>query len=203
MAAASEPRLLDRRGKLNEPFLGTPSELVLAIAMAMAALVLAYLLIGRRRQVPKTIILDGNIYDALAVDSQTRDAVAGLVRRGLVRVIATPVLVRELSQSPFKGVPDWFPVERESEGVAVLGHWPLGMARLGDGQVYNSHRGGSNKIADAIIADSAASLADVLVSNDQRCRKRLAELNTGCVAFTFEEFREWLQSGGPKSGHAV
>jgi hypothetical protein len=50
-------------------------------------------------------------------------------------VIARPVLISELEASPFRGLPNWFPIETQPESVFVLGHARLGMARLGDGEI--------------------------------------------------------------------
>jgi hypothetical protein len=44
--------------------------------------------------------------------------------------------------------------------------------------VYSEHRGASNEIPDAIIADSAPALADILVSEDRRCRERSKKIST-------------------------
>jgi hypothetical protein len=89
-------------------------------------------------------------------------------------------------------VPEFFPVQLEPEAVFVLGHAALGMARLGSGEVFEAHRGESNKTRDAIIAESADKLADVFVSEDGRCRKRLARIATRCRPMNFNEFRLWL-----------
>lgn len=141
---------------------------------------------------PKVVFLDGNIYNRLENDSDTREMLAEAVASGLLRIIATPVVVDELAESPFGGVPDWFPVKIEVESVAVLDQWHLGQARLGNGMVFTEHRGNSNKTRDAVIADSANASADLLVSNDRRCRKRLRESSSRCVALDYEEFRAWL-----------
>ena len=143
---------------------------------------------------PTTVLLDGNIYDRLDVDAEARGLLSRRIASGHVRVIATPVVVDELGNSPFGGLPGWFPIEIEAESVAVLGHWGLGMARLGGGSTYTAHRGESNKIPDAIIADSAESLAGILVSEDRRCRKRLADISRRCSAMNYEQFRAWLSA---------
>lgn len=137
---------------------------------------------------PKTLFLDGNIYNRLEADVSGRSRLVRLIALGAVRVIATPVLVDALASSPFGGLPGWFPIAVEAESVFALGHARLGMARLGGGEIYTGHRGESGKIVDAIIADSAHSLADVLVSDDQRCRKRLAEASSRCLDIGYEEF---------------
>ena len=141
----------------------------------------------------KAILFDCNIYDRLASDGKTRIRLASLVSQGQVRVIATPKVLYELDKSPFRGVPNWFPVDAETEAVFVLDHGQLGMARLGPGDVYESHRGSSNKVADAIIADSADDLADIAVSEDRRFVRRLNRTNASCRAMDYGEFLAWLQ----------
>lgn len=132
------------------------------------------------------------MYDKLQVNDESRTTLRGLVDRGLARVIATPMVLEELRRSPFGGIPNWFAVAVEAENVTVLGYAKLGMTKLGNGEVYGEHRGESKKIPDAIIADSADALADVLVSEDRRCRERLKKISTRCTALDYEQFREWL-----------
>ena len=141
-----------------------------------------------------TVLLDTNVYDLLAADAVTRGSVAVAVSSGQILVIATPKVVDELSDSPFEGLPKWFPIETVVESVAVLGHWRLGLAALGEGEVYTAHRGRSRKVADAIIADSADCHADVLVSEDGRVRRRLAGVSTRCRPMDYAEFCVWLES---------
>jgi len=148
----------------------------------------------------KTVLLDGNIYNRLDTDPGTRSKLQQLIAAGAVRVIATPVLVDELTASPFGGLPNWFPVEVEAESTSVLGYARLGMARLGEGDIYTKHRGDSRKIPDAIIADSAHSLADVLVSDDRRCRQRLAYLSSQCISLDYQGFLTWLDQNETLSG---
>ena len=145
----------------------------------------------------KTILFDCNIYDRLASDQTTRIRLASLVSRGQVRVIATPKVIDELNKSPFGGVPNWFPVDAELEAVFVLDHGRLSMARLGPGDVYESHRGTSNKVADAIIADSADDLADIAMSEDGRFVRRLNRTSVGCRAMDYDEFLAWLKAEFP------
>ncbi len=141
-----------------------------------------------------TVLLDGNVYDKLQVDAETRATLRALVDCGLIRVIATPMVLDELRRSPFGGIPDWLPVAVVAENVTVLGYATLGMTKLGDGEVYAEHRGESKKVPDAIIADSANALADILVSGDRRCRERLKKISTCCRGMDYEEFCRWLRT---------
>ena len=143
-----------------------------------------------------TILLDANVYDKLQADGESRAMVRTLVDRGAAKVIATPTVLNELRNSPFGGIPDWFTVSLETENVTVLGFASLGMTKLGEGLVYGEHRGESSKIPDAIIADSADGLADILVSEDRRCRERLKKISTRCAGLDYEQFKKWLKESG-------
>ncbi len=139
-----------------------------------------------------TVLLDGNIYDQLSRDIKTRTVLVNKISAGLIRVVAIPTLEGELSRSPFGGLPDWFPIEIETDSVCVVGHSPIGTARPGSGDVYNAHRGGSRHVKDAIIADAADDLAHVLVTDDRRFRVRLSQIRTKCQVMDYEQFRNWL-----------
>lgn len=125
-------------------------------------------------------------------DQETRDRLAKGINLGQVVVIATPIVADEMSDSPFRGFPDFFPIKIEVEAVAVLGYARLGMARLGSGDVYKSHRGNSKQIKDAIIAESADKLADIFVSEDVRCRSRLDQISQSCRSMSYGDLRTWL-----------
>jgi hypothetical protein len=140
------------------------------------------------------VFLDTNVYDRLRDDLATRTRLATAISRGQVRVVATPVMADEMLVGPFGGFPDYFPVQVEPEAVFVLGHARLGMARLGLGKVFNAHKGSSQNTKDAIVAESADKLADILVSEDRRCRNRLAQLSHSCTAMDFHAFCDWLSA---------
>jgi hypothetical protein len=92
------------------------------------------------------------------------------------------------------GFPTGSPLCLKAENVTVLGYASLGMTRLGEGNVYGEHRGESKKIPDAIIADPADGLADILVSEDRRCRERLKKIGARCKGMDYEEFSRWLRT---------
>lgn len=138
-----------------------------------------------------TVLLDGNIYNLLYQDAETRARIVRLVADGNLSIIATPVLVDELTKSPF-GVPNWFPITVKPEAIFVVGYARIGMARLGGGEVYTQHLHRSKKIPDAILAESADSLADIFVSQDTRCRNRFGKISQSCQALTYDQFKTHL-----------
>ena len=91
------------------------------------------------------------------------------------------------------------PVTVETESVFMLDFARLGTARLGDGRVFNEHRGASNQASDAVIADSADDLADIFVSEDRRARTRLKSASDRCVGMSYLDYRAWLRSQMSKS----
>ena len=140
----------------------------------------------------QTVMLDGNIFDKVAHDIATQTAIRNACESGWIRVIVSPVVMQELQQSPFGGVPVFFPVEVVVESVAVAGLAVAGLATPGEGDIFSAHLGTSRKGGDAVIADTASTYADVFVSEDSRCRNRLAVIQTACKCLTYEEFCEWI-----------
>ncbi|MCY4086198.1 MAG: hypothetical protein OXG37_04750 [Actinomycetia bacterium] len=59
-----------------------------------------------------------------------------------------------------QGLPEWFQIDDEPEAVSVVDHARVGRARLGSGEIYKTYLDESKRVPDAIIADSADSLAD-------------------------------------------
>lgn len=143
---------------------------------------------------PLRLYLDGNIYNLLEHDLPTRELAARLAVMHRVEFVASPVLLGELSSSPFKGLPTWFPVNVLPEGIAISGNARSGMARASEGLVFRQHLGESRKGADAVIAHSARSMGAVLVSEDHRCRERLKALTGAGHAMNYQEFRVFLES---------
>ena len=138
------------------------------------------------------VLLDGNIYNHLEVDKAARIRIAEMIAGGAIDVVASPIIVDELRESPFKGVPDFFPVTRITEAVFVVGIAVVGLARVGDGKIFNAHRGKSKKTKDAIIADTADRDCEIFVSEDRRCRERLKQAGKKCLALSYADFKEWL-----------
>jgi hypothetical protein len=107
-------------------------------------------------------------------------------------IVASTVVVAELRPSPFGVLPPWFRVVVEPEGIAISGLARSGMARSSNAAIYTSHLGSSTKGRDAIIAQSARSMAAILVSEDGRCREHLKALASADSAMTYDEFSGWL-----------
>lgn len=155
----------------------------------------------------KRFFLDGMIYNLLEDEPDVRARVKALVDAGEIQIVASPVLVTELRRSPFSGIPTWFKVIVEPEGIAISGLARSGMARSSAGVMYKNHFGASNKGFDAIIAHSALSIGATLVSNDRRCRERVQGLAAAAQsAMTWDEFKACFSgaiSAQPVALHAA
>jgi hypothetical protein len=138
-------------------------------------------------------LLDGHIYDKFEADSASADLLKATVASGKIIVLMPRVVQDELAARP-AGVPCWLPVAQITDGVFVAGISIAGAARVGGGGVFESHLGESRKAGpDAVIAATAHSDADVLVSEDNRCRERAKQF-TRCECLTFDQFITLLKS---------
>lgn len=138
---------------------------------------------------PIRIVLDCNIWDELNVDDRARERTLELCESGEVEVVVPETLRQQLDASPFNGIPNWFPTTLLPDSVFVLDHCLLGLARLGSGETYTSHKGDSKQISDAVIVDCADTDADVFVSQDRRARERYAGIRDRGRALDYSRFR--------------
>ncbi len=134
------------------------------------------------------VVLDSNIWNELEKDPNVRRRIQRMCRDGDLQVVIPHTLLHELRDSPWCGVPDWFPTEQAADCVCVVGHSRVGAGRVGDGQVYSAHKGGSKQVADAVLADFASMDADVFVTNDKRARTRYRKGARRGLAMTYDEF---------------
>ena len=145
------------------------------------------------------VLFDGNIYDRLHADSNTRDIVRQLVHRGALQIIMSRTVREELGQpkptEKFGGLPDFFPIEQVGNTVARAGIMCAGDS-LGSGNVYEQHLGVSNGVNDALIVDAADWHADWLVSADNALCRKAKRMLLRCKVLDYGEFVDAL---GPLS----
>ena len=137
----------------------------------------------------KVVVLDSNIWDKLDVDELARESIRLLVKNDQLEVLVPDTLLRDLEASQFDGVPDWFPTSVVADGVFVLDHSRLGCARLGDGSVYEDHKGESRQVSDAVIVATVDAEADLFVSEDRRARNRYTRLRGEGRSLDYQRFR--------------
>ena len=133
------------------------------------------------------VLFDTNIYDRIASDPATRELVSALVAQGEVKVFVTRTIAEELRQSPFEGVPAFFPFEYVGNTVGRAGIMCAGDS-IGSGSIYYEHLGESLKNNDAFIVDAASWYADWLVSEDERLLKRASGIVMQAKPMKYQEF---------------
>ena len=138
------------------------------------------------------VMLDSHIYDALDADVEMQISIASKVGLNSIEIIVSPTIIHEMSKSPFRGVPDFFPVVQVSEAVAICGHAIVGLCRISEGMIYKAHLGKSKKARDAMITETAEFDCGIFVSDDKRCRERFKRVATNCKAMDFNDFKKWL-----------
>jgi len=138
------------------------------------------------------ILLDSNIYNELNIDESARISISNLIQSNTIKVVVPQIVLDELNNSPFKGVPNFFQVETIPDGVAVAGIAKAGAAIVSEGKIYTSHRGKSKQSKDAIIAESAVKFSNVFVSQDKRCRERLKKISETTECFDYQQFKHWI-----------
>ncbi|MBV8657753.1 MAG: hypothetical protein JO142_08020 [Burkholderiales bacterium] len=146
-----------------------------------------------------TALLDGNVYDKLAIDDTTRNHLAQLIHQGRIKVVVPRTIQEELYASPFRGIPTFFPCELRGNTVGAAGVMRAGDS-IGAGQVFYKHLGTSQKVSDALIADAANWGVSWLVSCDGRLIHRMALTNAQCRAMSYEQMVAELMALSAPSG---
>lgn len=141
-----------------------------------------------------TILLDSNVYDELRNDERISNLISNLIQSNKIKVVAPQIVLDELKNSPFEGIPDFFPVEAIPDGVAVAGLAKAGAAIVSEGKTYSKHLGNSKQSKDAVIAETAMNSSDVFVSQDNRCRERLKGISKTTQCFDYQQFKKWIEN---------
>ncbi|PMS15894.1 hypothetical protein C0Z18_25820 [Trinickia dabaoshanensis] len=136
-----------------------------------------------------TIVLDTNVYDKLEADPFTVEQINQLIADDFIGIVVPRQVAEELRQRP-TGIPKLFPMMYVGHAVARAGIMRPG-DYLGSGEVFDDHRGASQKAGDAFIADVASMIADWFVSEDIRCIRRFPA-NTRCTPMRYQQFSERL-----------
>lgn len=138
----------------------------------------------------QNVLLDSNIWDKLSEEEITRGCIRELEEDGRLRVLVPDTLSREMRDSPWGGIPDWFPTEEVGDAPFVLGYSRLGRTRLGEEDTFEAHRGDSNELEDAVLAGVARMDGAIFVSEDRRARHRFGEIAGEDSAWDYEDFRD-------------
>jgi len=134
------------------------------------------------------VVLDSNIYDKLEQDAETADRLRHAIKEGYVEVIMPREVAQELHKRP-AGLPTILPVRHVGNTVGRVGLMRAGDS-LGRGDVFYLHKGESNKMGDAFVADASSWHADWFVSEDKRSRSRFTQIvdPSRCLALDYSAF---------------
>jgi rRNA-processing protein FCF1 len=138
-------------------------------------------------------ILDTNIFDLLVLDRATVAKIESMIAKGAMEIIVTRTIAEELWRSPFKGVPPLFPVVFTGNTVGRIDVLTC-IDAIGDGETFDAHLGGTNRINDALIADAADHMAKWLVTEDKRLRTQMQRVALRCKAVSYVEFLSELDA---------
>lgn len=139
-----------------------------------------------------SILFDANIYAILSKNRATCESINLLASSARIRVFVSRTVAEELYRSPFRGVPNLFPVEYVGNTVGRMGIMCCGDS-LGSGDVFYEHLGKSVKANDALIADAASWHADWLAFEDERLRKRAGKTTMRAHSMNYAEFKAKIQ----------
>jgi len=137
------------------------------------------------------VILDTNIYDLLREDNITRKLISTSILSNKLTIIMPRSVSEELFKSPFKRIPNYFPIKHVGNTV---GNVNMAVCdSIGSGNTYKEHKGNSKNINDAYISDAACYYANWLISEDKRLLKRNSLLCERVVSMKYNRFIKKLK----------
>ena len=145
------------------------------------------------------VMVDTNVYDAAVHNSELGSLIRALQGIGRIAVSTTRIQHEELQEIPPErdvGQASAVQTEQLPVGVFVLDYGILNDDHLGsekaDALFDRMRTESASNIEDAMIAATAATHADILVTDDRRFRKRFAGLSTATKAMSTSEFHTFL-----------
>lgn len=156
-------------------------------------------------------MLDSNVYDEVIAVSGFADRLRAAIETGHIDIVTTPIQRDELGR-----IPD--PAKRAatldvpgtviSTAGAVWGVSRFDQARYGKGDgdiVYTDiFKGNPRDIEDALIAITAASEADVLVTQEKgKLPKRILAARSKLTVWDFAQLRRYIDDIDPRSAPSV
>jgi len=146
-------------------------------------------------------MIDTNIYDAIAADSDLKIQIEKYQRDGSIKIVSTHIEAGELSKIPTErdiGQASAVKTERVGSGVFVLDYSRLGEDRLGSEETNSAfaaiQNGNLKHTEDAMIGATALIEADILVTNDENFRRKFITLKSSVKIMSSVEFSSYLSS---------
>jgi hypothetical protein len=158
---------------------------------------------------PVRIMIDTQIYDTIAIDGSRKRLIESCQRDGLIQIKSTHIEAGELSKIPAIrdiGQATAVNTERVGSGVFVLGHSRLDEDRFGTPETNSAfaaiQKGNVRHTEDAMIGATALIEVDILVTDDNKFRKKFITLNSTVKTMSSDEFFSYLSvlsTSSPKS----
>ena len=152
----------------------------------------------RAPSTPGRVMLDTQIYDLIIATPDMVRRLNALTDAGTLEILSTFAQEEELAAIPDDGKRrDAFQIKRTRVpaaagpwGLAPWGEFPWGADGSEAGLPVSTIVSPKGKHwYDALIACTASGDADVLVTEDQRVRKRVAARGIRCAVWSFSQFR--------------
>ena len=150
---------------------------------------------------PKRIICDSNVHDAVATDAVLKRLIDCCQTMGHIVLVTTPIQITELSRIPETeniGQASAISAKRIGSAVVVLDHSGYDEDRLGSDATNAAfsalQKGNAKHTVDAMIGATALSDADILVTDDRPFGKNFKALGTQVQVMSSIEFASYLQS---------
>ena len=129
---------------------------------------------------PKRIICDSNVHDAVATDAVLKRLIDCCQTMGHIVLVTTPIQITELSRIPETeniGQASAISAKRIGSAVVVLDHSGFDEDRLGSDATNAAfsalQKGNAKHTVDAMIGATALSDADILVTDDRPFGKKI------------------------------
>ena len=146
-------------------------------------------------------LLNSMVYDKLSVDRSSLENVIALCNAGRIEILQTHIQEDQLARTRDEGrrirllgVMHAIPASKVSTRGAAWGLSKWDRCRWSDasgGHIDVADRKPAQH-ADALLVSTAASEADVFITEDKRLRKRVATLGLRLHVWTFDQFRDYL-----------
>jgi len=144
-------------------------------------------------------MLDSNVYDKIIEQIGMTEVLAALHHSGQIEIIITHIQEDELSRIPNTNKRELVmkvPGNRVTTEGAIWNVSRFGEATFGAGggdiKIEDIQKGNPNHSEDALIANTAAARADILVTDEKTLPKRIRTTGSKIKVWDFSEFQEYI-----------
>ena len=155
---------------------------------------------------PKRIMCDSNIHDAVVSDPDLKELIDQRQSEGHIVFKITHVQQTQLSKIPDarnKGQASTIEADRVGAAVVVSDHSLWDEDRFGtcetDAAFAAIQKGNPKHTADAMIGATVLSDADILVTNDRNFRKKFEKLDSTVQVMSSDQLKSFLAGIGDTS----